>query len=501
MERILDQLKTFYEGLETKRRRALWAALAGSLLIITGVGFWAGQGSWDDIVITGDVGDINVAAAAIESAGIPLKREGNTLQVPSHQYGRATVAIASVGVVEYEPPPLGSSPQVLEAWQKLQLEQQIATSLSTMDEVDSAKVNLALGTRSNYIVSETVDASASVTLQLKPGVKLASSQVDVIANVVAGSVEGLSPAAITITDTRMRAYLTPEDTETNRVTAQLIEVEQLRNTELETSVRDALGKVLGEPDFTVTVNVDLDHTVMDTETVTYGEPVVRSEALREESIEKEGVGGAPGSPNNTPEGRQMVGGGAQSSDKNIITTNFELPSERTVVGKQPGDIEKLSVSVVVNEAAYEGEDMDAWLATVEKAVQGAVGFDETRGDVVTVSVLPFKPAPVLETSGFTGPGPWGDLIGYAVAALGIILFFVMVVRPLMKSVLLPAGPKSSDKKSDGSPMAPEEADGLADRLRSLVENYEAVDADDLNKLVESESEAAAQVIRIWSRAG
>ena len=71
----------------------------------------------------------------------------------------------------------------------------------------------------------------------------------------------------------------------------------------------------------------------------------------------------------------------------------------------------------------------------------------------------------------------------------------------MKSVLLPPAPEGSESERGGVKMAPEEADGLADRLRTLVENYEAVDADDLNKLVESESEAAAQVIRIWSRAG
>ena len=42
--------------------------------------------------------------------------------------------------------------------------------------------------------------------------------------------------------------------------------------------------------------------------------------------------------------------------------------------------------------------------------------------------------------------------------------------------------------------------GLASRLRGLVENFEPVDAEDLNRLVEEEVESAAQVIRLWTRA-
>ena len=42
---------------------------------------------------------------------------------------------------------------------------------------------------------------------------------------------------------------------------------------------------------------------------------------------------------------------------------------------------------------------------------------------------------------------------------------------------------------------------LADRLRLLVENFEPVEARDLNQLVNTQSDAAAQVLRQWAKSG
>jgi hypothetical protein len=40
---------------------------------------------------------------------------------------------------------------------------------------------------------------------------------------------------------------------------------------------------------------------------------------------------------------------------------------------------------------------------------------------------------------------------------------------------------------------------LAERLRHLVDNFEAVDASELNRLVEAQTEASTQVLRRWMR--
>ena len=43
----------------------------------------------------------------------------------------------------------------------------------------------------------------------------------------------------------------------------------------------------------------------------------------------------------------------------------------------------------------------------------------------------------------------------------------------------------------------EEGINLAERLRMLVDNFEPVEAQDLNRLVELQMDASAQVLRRW----
>ena len=129
----------------------------------------------------------------------------------------------------------------------------------------------------------------------------------------------------------------------------------------------------------------------------------------------------------------------------------------------------------------------------------AVGADDTRNDLVEVTFSPFMKAELIEASGGSmfSSGNW---MRYLLSALGLVLFFLYIVRPVMAQ-LAPSEEESA--ASDESDVEEEDQSGadLVTRLRKLVDNYESVDAGDLNRLIERESEAAAQVIRLWTRHG
>jgi flagellar biosynthesis/type III secretory pathway M-ring protein FliF/YscJ len=230
--------------------------------------------------------------------------------------------------------------------------------------------------------------------------------------------------------------------------------------------------------------------------------------------------GAAGTASNGAD--SMVGSGEQSvTEETQSSIETTAPRSVAVVKVRPGDIERISVTVLVDERvadeialAQAGVDADeVALAKARLLVQesigtastAAAGFDATRGDVVEVVFLPFQELPVVAeappTIG-TVTLPW---LPYAVAALALVLTFAFVLRPLVKAVVKPPelapgtviGPNGEVLAADDSEEE-EEDDDLAARLRLLVENYESVDADDLNRLVDSESEAAAQVLRQWS---
>ena len=89
---------------------------------------------------------------------------------------------------------------------------------------------------------------------------------------------------------------------------------------------------------------------------------------------------------------------------------------------------------------------------------------------------------------------------YLLSALGLVLFFLFIVRPVMAQ-LAPIEEESAVSAESDVEEEDQSGADLVTRLRKLVDNYESVDAGDLNRLIERESEAAAQVIRLWTRHG
>ena len=100
----------------------------------------------------------------------------------------------------------------------------------------------------------------------------------------------------------------------------------------------------------------------------------------------------------------------------------------------------------------------------------------------------------------------------AVVLLAILLFFFMLVRPLVSAVTraaTPPEPLALDASGPGGVAMLEQTEGdgeqreasrnLTERLRTMVDNFENVDAADLNRLVDLEQEATAQVLRRWIR--
>ena len=131
-------------------------------------------------------------------------------------------------------------------------------------------------------------------------------------------------------------------------------------------------------------------------------------------------------------------------------------------------------------------------------MRAAVGYDEARNDLVEVNFIPFVQAELVEAAGGSmfSNSSW---MRYLLSALGLVLFFLYIVRPVMTQLV----PIEEEDEASAEQEEEEDHSGadLVTRLRKLVDNYESVDAGDLNRLIERESEAAAQVIRLWTRHG
>ena len=139
-----------------------------------------------------------------------------------------------------------------------------------------------------------------------------------------------------------------------------------------------------------------------------------------------------------------------------------------------------------------------------------MGFDQERGDSIAVSFMPFSD-PSVDPSELVGE-TWNptDLAPYVIALVSLVLFFAFVVLPVMRAITASTAAgaraggagdviaRASGRFGRGGEMGEgEEGINLAERLRMLVDNFEPVEAQDLNRLVELQMDASAQVLRRW----
>jgi flagellar M-ring protein FliF len=533
LDKITEQLKSFYEGLEPSRQKQLWVAIAAAVALVIGVGVWAQQGSWHTIRF-GSVDQATSAMAALSAQDVSFKvgDDGLSLLVPDLQVGKAQEAmLESQSLPSYwdlEDAPLGLPPRVQD-WAMLRnREGELMGALNAIEWIDGSQVAVSPG-QEGLFVGDEVPAKASVQVRVREGYRPSRAQIQGIVHLIASGVENLDPDEVTIVDQTGLALHQPEAEGFDQVGEAQLRYQRMQEKLVVQNVTTVLSGVVGNPnDLSVTATVEVDHTQLYRKSLDHDpdKQVTVSEQLSESAHENTPTGGAAGASSNNPEALVKEAGRNESSESLKTTVTYKVPETMTEERRDVGSIQRVTVAVSVDaarvrelaiaslnarlgpEVELEQAQIDAEItdlkAQLESMVKAAAGIDDARGDAVQLAVLHFAPVPVAEQVPVTTASvvlPW---MPYLVAVMVLALTFGLVIRPLVKSVTRPVEQPSDasvDGGDSGEDSEDEDEDGhdLAARLRLLVENYEPVDADDLNKLVDREIEAAAKVVRLWSK--
>jgi flagellar M-ring protein FliF len=359
-------------------------------------------------------------------------------------------------------------------------------------------------------------------VQLEVGRSLKKAQVRGITALVAGAVDGLESGSVVLVDDKGRLLSAEsDDDEMTMGLPKLFEARQAYEARYRRTVVNALTPILGSEDaMSVAVTVDLDPTMVES-TVKELDPTTQfiiSEQVREEESKNQTAGGVPGVDANLPENAGAAQQGNTERSTNELSTNYDYTTTQRRTVQRAGKIDRVNVAVLVDEAriqqlvaaAGDGADVDAVKAQIDEAVRVAMGFDVERGDSIVVNFMPFSD-PSVDSSELVGE-TWNpiDLAPYVVALVSLILFFAFVVLPVMRAITA-ANASGGQGRGTGDVIARasgrfgrggetgegEEGLNLAERLRMLVDNFEPVEAQDLNRLVELQMDASAQVLRRW----
>ena len=414
--------------------------------------------------------DSSAIVAELEKQNIPneIRGDGDTILVPRDQITTVRMSLAENGLptrgqVGYEifdqQSTLGATSFVQNLNNVRALEGELARTITSLARIKTARVHLVLPERALFS-RDKKDPTASIVVAVRG--QLSAEEIGAIQHVVASAVEGLTPSRVTIADDagNLLAAGIGDGTDDATVLAgqdddRIVSVEN----RLKTRIEDLLANVVGDGRARVQVSADLDltHVTKTDETFDPNGQVVRSTQTKDvtNSSTSPGTDGQVSAstqlPGATSTTASTAGAGEQGST-NEETTNYEISKTTSTAMTDPGSIKRLSVAVVVdgtyttgaNGASTYAPRDQATLDQIKALVQSAIGFDQTRGDQITVANLQFAQGPTPPTVGTSGPGLFDftrdDLINGAEMLVTLIIalalvFFVM--RPLLKRVLSP----------------------------------------------------------------
>ncbi len=423
-------------------------------------------------VLYSTLGDAEKAGvvATLEQAGInyTIDNRTGTLTVGEDDVYRARMLVASDGSLAspssgmdlIESLPMGASRTLEGDRLRAAQERELMMTIAEIDGVEAVRVHIAKAERSVF-VREDVAPSASIMVRMARGRQLGDGQVMAIANLVAGSVPGLSIEAVKVVDQHGKLLTQKRDPNTG-----LIDMQAQMEAKLNAQVEQLLAPMFGRNSFSAQVQVELDMNEVTSARESYDKDgTVRRETTQQSQTAAAPVGGVPGVLANTPpadaEPREgapedtqdaQVAQGPTGIGESSATRVYEMGREVSVSSVAPGTVRYLSVAVAIDEASLAEAD-DADLESVKELVSAAVGARADRGDQVIVVKRSFEKTeavavPFYETSWF------GMAVRNGVAILGVLLVLFLAVRPAIKA-LRPAPPKTDeDTDEEADPDAP-----------------------------------------------
>ncbi len=467
----------------------LLIGLAGAIAAGVGIALWS-QGPTYSLLF-GNLSDADTAqlTQSLDQSGIPYKLEHGAVMVPAERVDEARLNLAAKGLPASSDYSLlskgggfGVSQFMENANYQRALEGELARTVSSLKAVEGARVHLAVPQQSAF-VRDRRPVSASVFLQLRNGARLDREQVDAIVNLVASSIPELAAEHVTVIDSQGHLLSSPE--KNGEYAAHEQQLELARNLENEYSNRivQLLSPLLG-PDRVraqVVATLETSSTEEAREQYRPDSQVVRSEQTSED-ISRTGSGpqGVPGAlTNQPPQGGTALPPGARpatapgaavaatstepDNSSKQSTRNYEIDRTVAYTRTPAGRLQRLSVAVVIDDLRTTAADgkvtqtplTEEQIARINTLVRDAVGFNEQRGDRVSVVNQSFLPetstVPEIEKSPLWQNPMIRDIVKLVAGVLIVLLLLLFVVRPLIRNI---AGPLRASIENAGRPPVP-----------------------------------------------
>lgn len=540
---IFEQIVGFYAKLPLAQKIALPLLVAASMGLIVFVSRWATQPEYEVLFSNLEEADASgiVERLKEQKVSFRLRNEGRTIDVsPPAMVHEVRLSMAGLGLPKggnvgfelFNETKLGQT-MLSEAVNYIRsLQGELERTIQSIDAISAVRVHITNPKRSAFVQRDVLP-TASVLIKLKPGAELTAVQVKGIAHLVSGSIERLTPDNVTILD-QNGTMLNVKKEEQELAGADMTRLDYQRQIESSYSKRieTMLAEVLGVGRAVARVTAELDFNRFEKEEENYDPAgmVTRSERSLQENSGLTAEGGIPGVISNMTNDQGALTPPDNTKNANVrheTVKNFEVSRAVSRTVAAPGKISKMSVAVLVDgqhikmkapdgtEAPEQYKPLSTdMMHKIENLVKQAVGFDATRGDIVTVENIRFQEPDESLNDGLAAGErqlKLETIISAVLAVIGALAFFLVIVRPMIRFLVTP-----TESEVDLSRLLPAgieelEAELEAERgkLSTLPDiSAPAIDIEELeallgenSRMVKESPQQAALLIRYWLNDG
>ncbi|MCW8906062.1 MAG: flagellar basal-body MS-ring/collar protein FliF [Sedimenticola sp.] len=521
------------------RQLGVMVGIAASVALGIAIVLWSQTPNYS--VLFGNLAQKDAAevVSALEQNGIPYKVNQATgaVMVASGQLHEARMKLAGQGLPQsdslgfeilQQETGFGTSRALEAARFHRALEGELARTISTLTNIESARVHLATPKKSVFVRKQN-NPSASVVLKLYSGRVLDKGQVAAIVHLIASSVPELDASRVTVVDHKGNMLSNEMDSRQMMLTSSQFEYTRELEQYYRERVEDILAPILGVDRVRAQVTADIDFTVTEQTSERFNPdlPALRSEQVNEQSSRLSAVQGVPGALSNQPPAAgtapevatQQAEGEASPAPLNSTrraTRNYELDKTISHTRLASNKLRRLSVAVVVDDLVTVADDGSVTrvertpeeISRITRLVRETIGFNAQRGDSVEVInsafMMPAPPEPLPEPEIWEEAWVW-DVAKQAGGVILVLLLIFFVLRPTMKRLTSPAtlatvgagaegtaGTAGGTEGSGGGSLdAPDES-----MMLPGPEKYENT-LEAARQMVQDDPKRVAQVVRSW----
>ena len=407
----------------------LMVAGAAAVAILVAMVLWAKSPDYRTLFSNLSDQDGGAIVTQLTQMNVPYRfaDNGGALEVPADKVHELRLRLAQLGLPKggavgfelLDQEKFGISQFSEQVNYQRALEGELSRTIETLGPVKSARVHLAMP-KPSLFVREQKSPSASITVNLEPGRALDEGQISAVVHLVSSAVAGLPPGNVTVVD-QGGHLLTQSNTSARDLNDAQLKYTADVEGRVQRRIEAILGPIVGNGNVhaQVTSQVNFDNKEQtDEQYRPNGDPnqaAIRSRQVSEnDQVGSPYPGGVPGALSNTPAPAPSAPianppanqANAQNANTRTATTtgprntqrsetsNFELDRTISHTKKNVGDVQRLSVAVVVNYRNLpDGKPLPLTsdqMKQIEDLTREAMGFSSQRGDTLNVVNSPFN---------------------------------------------------------------------------------------------------------------